>query len=202
MEKINKITRRSAYKLGFPFKSLLINFDINFYNKGGERNLNSSILKINEKTFPKLPRELDGDWETNDYEFCEGLEQKPYFKHDIREFNRVVEVDKNVWVKVNGNTTMKKFEDLVSKDKVSGFEDSARKYIENRKWMDTSFDIALLITARVNELGWDIPTLIEKSTLPTDKIIEILSGRADLTLSEITKLEGVLNIKTIEIKKL
>jgi ribosome-binding protein aMBF1 (putative translation factor) len=95
---------------------------------------------------------------------------------------------------------MKNFKDLVSKDKVSGFESSARKYMENQKWMDKSFDIALLIIARVNELGWTKQTLIEKSTLPTNKIIEILSGRADLTLSEITKLEEVLNIQLIKVE--
>jgi antitoxin component HigA of HigAB toxin-antitoxin module len=96
---------------------------------------------------------------------------------------------------------MKVFKDLVSKDKVSGFEASARKDMENQQWMNKSFDIALLIIAKCQELGLSKADLIDKTGLHTNKVIQILSGRADLTLSEITKLEEVLNTQLIEIIK-
>jgi antitoxin component HigA of HigAB toxin-antitoxin module len=96
---------------------------------------------------------------------------------------------------------MKQFKDLVSKDKVSGFEEAARKDMENQQWMNKSFDIALLIIIKCQELGLSKEKLIDKTGLPTNKVIEILSGRADLTLSEITKLEEVLNTQLIEIIK-
>jgi len=39
---------------------------------------------------------------------------------------------------------MKKFRDIVSKDKVSGFEASARNSIANRKQLDEEFELAIL----------------------------------------------------------
>jgi antitoxin component HigA of HigAB toxin-antitoxin module len=88
---------------------------------------------------------------------------------------------------------MKQFKDLVSKDKVSGFEEVARKDMENQQWINKSFDIALLIIIKCQELGLSKADLIDKIGLPTNRVIEILSGKADLTLSEITKLEEVLD---------
>jgi antitoxin component HigA of HigAB toxin-antitoxin module len=96
---------------------------------------------------------------------------------------------------------MKQFKDLVSKNKVSGFEEAVRKDMENQQWMNKSFDIALLIIIKCEELGLSKEKLIDKIGLPTNRVIEILSGKADLTLSEITKLEEVLNTQLIEIYK-
>jgi antitoxin component HigA of HigAB toxin-antitoxin module len=93
------------------------------------------------------------------------------------------------------------FKDLVSKNKVSGFEEAARKDMENQQWMNKSFDIALLVIVKCEELGLSKVELIYRAGLPKNKLTEILSGRADLTLSEITKLEEVLNTQLIEIYK-
>jgi len=73
--------------------------------------------------------------------------------------------------------------------------------MENQQWINKSFDIALLIIAKCQELGLSKADLIDKTGLLTNRVIEILSGKADLTLSEITKLEEVLNTQLIEIYK-
>lgn len=95
---------------------------------------------------------------------------------------------------------MKKFTDIVSKDKVSGFETAARQDMSNRAWLDKSFEIALLILARVKELNWTQVKLAQEMNVSPQYVNKIVKGRENLTLETIALLETVLGIKLIAIE--
>lgn len=69
---MNKITRESAKEMGIDFNSLLDDMETSKEeHRRGSTFYMRSIVEINEKYFPEIPRELDGYWETNQYIWSE-----------------------------------------------------------------------------------------------------------------------------------
>lgn len=95
---------------------------------------------------------------------------------------------------------MKKFTDIVSKDKVSGFEQAARHAIANRAWLENSFEIALLILLRLKVLNWTQVKLAEEMKVSPQYVNKIVKGRENLTLETIALLEIILGIPLIAIE--
>lgn len=96
---------------------------------------------------------------------------------------------------------MKKFTEIVSKDKVSGFEKAARHAIANRAWLEKSFEIALLVLTRLRELKWTQVQLAEAMNVSPQYINKIVKGKENLSLETITKLESILNISILNIRE-
>jgi transcriptional regulator with XRE-family HTH domain len=94
---------------------------------------------------------------------------------------------------------MKKFKDIVSKDKVSSFEATARNDMANRNWLDKSFEIALLILARLKELNWTQVQLADALKVSPQYVNKIVKGKENLTLETIAGIEGILNMKLISV---
>lgn len=95
---------------------------------------------------------------------------------------------------------MKKFSDIVSKDKVSGFETAARQDMANRAWLDKSFEIALRILARLKELDWTQAKLAEEMNVSPQYVSKIVKGRENLTLETIALIETALAILLITVE--
>ncbi len=95
---------------------------------------------------------------------------------------------------------MKKFTDIVSKDKVSGFESAARRDMANRSWLDKSLEIAILVLTRLKELNWTQAKLAEEMKVSPQYISKIVKGRENLTLETIGLIEAVLGVKLITIE--
>lgn len=92
---INKITRDTAKEMGFDFNSLLEDFQENSYEEH-RRNSNffvQSIVEIKEEWYPKVPRELDGFWETNQYVWDDNY---GFDKSDIKELIRVEQRERTI----------------------------------------------------------------------------------------------------------
>ena len=92
---INRITRATAKEMGFDFNSLLEDFQENSYEEH-RRDSNffvQSIVEIKEEWYPKVPRELDGFWETSMYvlDYEHGFD-----KSDIRQLIRVEQKEKTI----------------------------------------------------------------------------------------------------------
>jgi hypothetical protein len=69
---MNTITRNTAKEMGFDFNSLLKDMTTSKReHRRGSTFYLRSIVEINEECFPKIPRELDGYWETNQYNWSE-----------------------------------------------------------------------------------------------------------------------------------
>jgi len=92
---------------------------------------------------------------------------------------------------------MNKFTDIVSKDTVSGFETAARQDMANKAWLDKSFEIALLILARLKELNWTQAKLADEMKVSPQYVNKIVKGRENLTLETIALLETALGISLI-----
>ena len=100
---INKITRATAKELGINFDELINDMDERSYeeHRRGSNFYVKSIVDINEKWFPEVPRDLDGYWETNRYVWDTDY---GHDKYEITELNRVVKKEKVItetyWEKV------------------------------------------------------------------------------------------------------
>jgi len=77
---------------------------------------------------------------------------------------------------------MKKFRDIVSKDKVSGFEAAARNGIANRKQLDEEFELKL--TKLTEEKVMKKQTAVD---IFHDRVIEMLGRKRPLTTNEVAK---------------
>lgn len=66
---MKEITRETAKEYGFDFNDLLVDFDTHSYqeHRRGSNFWIKSIICINAEWYPKVPREFDGYWETNQY---------------------------------------------------------------------------------------------------------------------------------------
>ncbi len=83
---MNKITRQTAKEMGFNFNSLLDAMETSRMNhRKGSTFYMRSIVTIDEKWCPEVPRELDGYWETNQYIWSE----YDWDKNEIEELTRV-----------------------------------------------------------------------------------------------------------------
>jgi hypothetical protein len=100
---INKITRATAKEMGFDFNTLLEEFqeDSVQEHRRGSSFYTRSIVEVNEKWYPELPRELDGFWETNQYVWDD---DHGFDKSDIKELYRVEQKERTIvekyWEKV------------------------------------------------------------------------------------------------------
>lgn len=95
---------------------------------------------------------------------------------------------------------MKNFTDIVSKNKISGFESAARQDIAQKQWLDKSFEIALLVLARLKEMNWTQAKLAEKMNVSPQYVNKIVKGRENLTLETVALLEQVLGVAIISIE--
>jgi len=83
---MNKITRQTAKEIGFDFDILLEDMETSKQeHRKGSTFYMSSIVTINERWCPEVPRELDGYWETNPYIWSEF----DWDKNEIQELTRV-----------------------------------------------------------------------------------------------------------------
>jgi hypothetical protein len=100
---INKITRSTAKEMGFDFNTLLEDFQENSVqeHRRGSNFYTRSIVEVNEKWYPELPRELDGFWETNQYVWDDNY---GFDKSDINTLYRVEQKERTIvekyWEKV------------------------------------------------------------------------------------------------------
>ena len=107
---INKLTRKIAKEMGFDFDELVSDFADTSYQEHRRNSdfWNRSVVEINEKLFPELPRELDGDWETNTYLWDANF---GYDEDEIYELNRVVQkvrvIKEIYWEKVENKESSK-----------------------------------------------------------------------------------------------
>ena len=92
---MNKITREIAKELNIDFNDLISDFDDTSYqnHRSSSNFFTRSIVVINEKFFPNVPRELDGFWETNTYVWDD---DEGYDHMNIYELNRVEKKEKVV----------------------------------------------------------------------------------------------------------
>lgn len=95
---------------------------------------------------------------------------------------------------------MKKLQDIVKWDKVSGFAEKAKFSMANRAWLEKSFEIALLILVRLKELNWTQVKLAEEMKVSPQYVNKIVKGRENLTLETIALLENILEIPLISIE--
>lgn len=83
---MNKITRQTAKEMGFDFDILLEDMETSKKtHRRGSTFFTQSIVVINERWCPEVPRELDGYWETNQY-VCS---DEYWDKNEIVELTRV-----------------------------------------------------------------------------------------------------------------
>ncbi len=92
---INKITRDTANEMGFYFDTLLEDFqEVSVQeHRRGSNFYTRSIVEVNEKWYPELPRELDGFWETNQYVWDDNY---GFDKSDIYELYRVEQKESTI----------------------------------------------------------------------------------------------------------
>lgn len=92
---MNKITRKSAKEMGINFNSLLDDMEPSVQeHRRGSTFYMRSIVEINEKYFPEVPRELDGYWETNQYIWSE----EDWDKDEIDTLTRVEKKERIITV--------------------------------------------------------------------------------------------------------
>ena len=96
---INKILRKDNPE---QFEDFIDDFEETSYEKHrrGSTFFLKWIIKIDEKWFPEVSRELDGYWETNKFVFS----KEDYDRNEITELNKVEKKEKVIttteWVKI------------------------------------------------------------------------------------------------------
>ncbi len=80
----------------------------------------------------------------------------------------------------------------------SKWKENALYRKENRRWLDKSVDIALIILDVMDEKAITKYELAQRLKLSYQEMTKILKGQENLTLETISNLEIVLGIKIIE----
>lgn len=91
------------------------------------------------------------------------------------------------------NINKERFLALVSKEKVDTYERNKER-IRNRKMLRESRTIALKVLNRIDELGWSQKRLADEMEVSPQQITKIVSGKANLTLESIVKIQAILEI--------
>lgn len=91
-----------------------------------------------------------------------------------------------------------KIQEIASK-KPSGWKENAYWRKENEAWLDRSFEIALKILDVLEEKKWTQKKFAKKLGVAPQQVSKIIKGKQNLTLSTISKIEEVLEIKLIQI---
>src|SRR5690554_4109686 len=90
-------------------------------------------------------------------------------------------------------TNQEKFKSLVSKEKTNTAQKNKDR-IKNRMRLRESQDIAMKILDKLEELGWSQKQLADKMEVSPQQITKIVSGKANLTLESIVKIQSILDI--------
>lgn len=69
--------------------------------------------------------------------------------------------------------------------------------IDNRYWLKTTVKIAIKILGEIRTMKITKEDLAIAADISIERITEIVKGRADMTLSEIARIENVLKIKLL-----
>ncbi len=83
----------------------------------------------------------------------------------------------------------------------SNFFETMKWRQENEYWLDKMFSIAIAILSELDKQKISKEELAEKMDIPIKEVSKMLSGKEDISLSTICKLEMVLNIKLLNVKK-
>ena len=75
------------------------------------------------------------------------------------------------------------------------FWDKVKWRQDNRYWLNKTVKIAIKILHEISEMKITKEDLAAATNISNERMTEIVKGRADMTLSEIARIENVLNIK-------
>ncbi|WP_417266091.1 helix-turn-helix transcriptional regulator [Brumimicrobium sp.] len=90
-------------------------------------------------------------------------------------------------------TNQEKFKSLVSKEKTNTAQKNKDR-IKNRMRLRESQDIAMKVLDKLDELGWSQKRLADEMEVSPQQITKIVSGKANLTLESIVKIQTILEI--------
>ena len=93
-------------------------------------------------------------------------------------------------------TNKEKFQKLVYSEN-TGIVEENKARIKNRDRLRASQDIALKVLNRLNDLGWKQKKLASEMDVSAQQITKVVSGKENLTLETIVKLEKVLGISIL-----
>lgn len=91
----------------------------------------------------------------------------------------------------------RRIDDLVA-NKPSGWLKEAEWRMKNRAWLDHSFEISLQILLNLRNRDKNYKWLSEQLNISEEEGKKIVKGKKDFTLSEIAKIEEILNITLIK----
>ncbi len=97
-------------------------------------------------------------------------------------------------------TNKEKFLALVSEEDTKTLEEN-RKRIKNRPFLRESQQIALKALIKLDELVWTKKDLAKKMNISTLQVSKILTGKKNLTLKTIVKLQTILDIPILSTYK-
>lgn len=86
-----------------------------------------------------------------------------------------------------------KFLKLVSKEQSPALT-QIRERIRNREMLHESQQIAIKVLMRLQVLGWTKKQLAEAMNVSPQQISKIVSGRENMTISTLVRLQQILNI--------
>lgn len=90
-------------------------------------------------------------------------------------------------------TNMDKFLSLVSKESSTTIE-TLKENRKNRAMLRESKNIAIKVLMRLDELQWKQKDLAEKLGVSKQQVTKIVSGKENLTLETLVKLQDCLSI--------
>jgi plasmid maintenance system antidote protein VapI len=93
-------------------------------------------------------------------------------------------------------TNKEKFQKLVS-NQTTTIVTNNKARIKNRSRLRAAQDIALKVLDRLEELGWKQVHLAKQMGVSAQQVSKVVSGKENLTLETIVKLEAVLNISIL-----
>jgi ribosome-binding protein aMBF1 (putative translation factor) len=97
------------------------------------------------------------------------------------------------------NKNLENFLKLVSKEQSKWYE-HAQWREENRGWLKHSQKIAIKVLSRLNELNLTKEQLSKETNIPMETINNIVKGKENLTLENISKLEVFLQINLLSLQ--
>lgn len=86
-----------------------------------------------------------------------------------------------------------KFSKLVSNEKSNTLQ-NLKERKKNRAMLRESKNIAFKVLLRIKELGWKQKDLAEKLEVSPQQVTKIVSGKENLTIDTLVKLQAVLDI--------
>lgn len=93
-------------------------------------------------------------------------------------------------------TNKEKFQKLVS-NQTTTIVAKNKARIKNRPRLRAAQNIALKVLDRLDELGWKQVHLAKQMDVSAQQVSKVVSGKENLTLETIVKLESVLNISIL-----